>query len=59
MRRVKEFWTGIRVEVKRISWPDRKKLFKDTTVVMVSALILGGILTGVGRVCEAVIGTLL
>ena len=28
MRRVKEFWTGIRVEVKRISWPDRKKLLK-------------------------------
>lgn len=59
MRRVKEFWTGIRVEVKRISWPDRKKLFKDTTVVMVSALILGGILTGLGRVCEVVIGILL
>ena len=59
MRRVKEFWTGIRVEVKRISWPDRKKLFKDTTVVMVSALILGGILTGLGRVCEVGIGILL
>ena len=59
MRRVKEFLTGIRVEVKRISWPDRKKLFKDTTVVMVSALILGGILTGLGRVCEVVIGILL
>ena len=59
MKRVKEFWKGIRAEMKRISWPDRKKLFKDTTVVMVSALILGGILTGAGRVCEAVIGSLL
>lgn len=59
MKRVKEFWTCIRVEVKRISWPDRKKLFTDMTVVMVSALILGSILTGLGRVCKTVIGALL
>ena len=38
------FFTGVAAEFKKIIWPSRKTLFKQTTAVVVSSIILGAII---------------
>ncbi len=35
------FFTGVAAEFKKIIWPSRKTLFKQTTAVVISSIILG------------------
>ena len=37
----KSFWKGLKAEYKRIIWPDKDTLTKETVVVVVSTVILG------------------
>ena len=38
------FFTGVAAEFKKVIWPSRKTLFKQTTAVIVSSIILGVII---------------
>ena len=40
----KSFFQGLKSEFKKISWPDKKTLFKQTVAVIVCSLLLGGII---------------
>ena len=42
---------GWKAEMKRVSWPDRKRVAEDTATVLVVALVLGALLAGLGGVC--------
>ena len=33
--RLKKFWTGVKAEYKKISWPDQNTLFKQSVAVVV------------------------
>ena len=40
----KSWFKGLKAEFKKIIWPSRKTLFKQTTAVVVSSIILGAII---------------
>ena len=40
----KSWFKGLKAEFKKISWPDKKTLFKQTVAVIVCSLLLGGII---------------
>lgn len=39
------FFKGVKAEFKKISWPDRAKLFKQTVAVICVSVVLGFIIT--------------
>jgi len=41
MNRLKEFLKGIRAELRRVTWPDRKLVTKATISVIIFSLIIG------------------
>ena len=38
------FWKGVKAEFKKISWPNKDRLFRETVVVLVSAISIGVII---------------
>ena len=38
------FWKGVKAEFKKISWPDRTKIFKQSVAVICISLVLGFII---------------
>ena len=40
----KSWFKGLKSEFKKISWPDRKTLIKQTVAVIVCSVVLGGII---------------
>ena len=40
----KSWFKGLKAEFKKIIWPDKKTLVKETVAVIVCSLILGGII---------------
>ena len=40
----KSWFTGLKAEFKKIIWPNRNSLFKQTLAVVVSSVILGAII---------------
>lgn len=41
MRRLKEFLEGVRSELRRVAWPDRKLVLKATVSVIIFSLVIG------------------
>lgn len=39
------FWKGVKTEFKKISWPDKTKIFKQSVAVICISLVLGFIIT--------------
>ncbi len=39
------FWKGVKAEFKKISWPDKTKIFKQSVAVICISLVLGFIIT--------------
>ena len=39
------FWKGVKAEFKKISWPDRTKIFKQSVAVICISLVVGFIIT--------------
>ena len=35
------YWTGLKAEYKKITWPDRKSTIKQSVVVTIISVILG------------------
>ncbi len=40
----KSFWKGVKAEFKKIVWPDREDLVKQSIAVLAVSLITGGII---------------
>ena len=38
------FWKGLKAEYKKITWPDRKSVIKQSVVVTVISIVLGVII---------------
>ena len=43
--RLKEFFKGIKTEFKKISWPDKTTLLKQSVVVVTISIVLGLLIT--------------
>ena len=43
-KRLKNFFTGLKAELKRVIWPDRKRLIQSTATVLAICVIIGVIL---------------
>ena len=41
MRKLKEFLQGVRSELRRVTWPDRKLVIKATISVIIFSLVVG------------------
>ena len=50
INKIRSFFTGVWIELKKVSWPTKKELFDSTIVVIVSVLILGVFLAVVDQV---------
>ena len=48
----KSFFKGLKSEFKKIVWPDRKKLTKETTAVVIISVILGIIISVIDLVIK-------
>ena len=40
-----KFWNGVKTEFKKITWPDREDLMKQSVAVVVISVIVGLIIT--------------
>ena len=48
----RSWFQGLKVEFKKITWPDKKRVAKETTAVVISAVILGAITLGIDFLLE-------
>ncbi len=48
----RSWFQGLKVEFKKITWPDKKRVARETTAVVVSAVILAGVTLGVDVLLE-------
>ena len=51
----RSWFQGLKVEFKKITWPDKKRVAKETTAVVISAVILGAITLGIDFLLEYVL----
>ncbi len=49
----RSWFQGLKVEFKKITWPDRKRVAKETTAVVVCAVILATLTLGVDILLES------
>ncbi|MDE7018543.1 MAG: preprotein translocase subunit SecE [Lachnospiraceae bacterium] len=40
-----KFWNGVKAEFKKITWPDKDSLLKQSIAVVVISLVVGAIIT--------------
>lgn len=52
------FWKGLKSEFKKIIWPDKKDIVKETAVVAVVSVILGLVIVVVDMVINYGVGIL-
>ena len=48
----KSWFQGLKAEFKRITWPSKKRVARETTAVVISAIILAAITLGVDVLLE-------
>jgi preprotein translocase subunit SecE len=48
----KSWFTGLRAEFKRVSWPDKKTLVKQTTAVVSVSLLLGVLISIIDAILQ-------
>lgn len=57
--RIKQFFTEVNIEARKVAWPTRKELLASTTVVVVTVLIVALFISLVDFVFSRVIGLIL
>ncbi len=45
--RVSNWFKGLKSEFRKITWPDKKSLVRKSVAVIISAIILGAIISGI------------
>ena len=53
------FLKGVKSEFKKVTWPDKKTLFKQTVAVILVSLVVGVIIAGLDSVLQYGISALL
>ena len=48
----RSWFQGLKVEFKKITWPDKKRVARETTAVVISAVILGAVTLGIDFLLE-------
>ena len=43
--KITKFWNGVKAEFKKITWPDKDALVKQSIAVVVIAVVIGAIIT--------------
>ena len=43
--KVAKFWSGVKAEFKKITWPDRDALIKQSIAVVIISVVIGAIIT--------------
>ncbi|MCM8812797.1 MAG: preprotein translocase subunit SecE [Candidatus Omnitrophica bacterium] len=56
MEKVKTFFTNVKLEMAKVSWPPRAELFESTSVVIVSLAILTVIVGVIDLILTYLIG---
>ncbi len=46
------FWKGVKAEFKKIIWPDRVKLYRQTVAVVVVSVITGAFIALIDRMLQ-------
>ncbi len=46
------FWSGVKAEFKKISWPDRESTFKQSVAVVAVSLVVGLIIAALDFVVQ-------
>ncbi|MCR5488393.1 MAG: preprotein translocase subunit SecE [Lachnospiraceae bacterium] len=46
------FWKGVKAEFKKIIWPDRKTLYRQTVAVVVVSVITGALIAVLDRALQ-------
>jgi preprotein translocase subunit SecE len=41
MEKIKSFFHGVKKEIKRVRWPNKKEMFKNTIAVLLFSFFLG------------------
>ena len=57
--KIKDFFNGVWIELKKVSWPTKKELWDSTIVVMVSVMILGIYIAAVDQVSTILVKLIL
>jgi len=55
MNKIKEFFEGVRKEMKKVSWPTQKELVDNTIITIVFSIILSVFIFGVDQVYSTVL----
>ena len=42
---LKKFWSGVKAEFKKISWPDQNTLLKQSIAVVAISIVIGAIIS--------------
>ncbi len=43
----RSWFQGLKVEAKKITWPDKKRVGRETTAVVISAIVIGAVTMGI------------
>ena len=43
--KIAKFWSGVKAEFKKITWPDRDALIKQSIAVVIISVVIGAIIT--------------
>ena len=57
--RIPEFFKGVKAEFKKITWPDKTSLFKQSVAVICVSLVVGVLITLMDSVIQTVVNILL
>lgn len=57
--KIKDFFNGVWIELRKVSWPTKKELLDSTIVVIVSVMILGVYIAAVDQVSSILIKVIL
>ena len=49
---IPEFFKGIKAEFKKITWPDKTSLFKQTVAVISVTLVMGVLIAGLDSIIQ-------
>jgi len=55
MNKIKEFFEGVRKEMKKVSWPTQKELVDNTIITIVFSIILSAFIFGIDQVYSTVL----
>ncbi|HKJ47309.1 MAG TPA: preprotein translocase subunit SecE [Balneolales bacterium] len=55
MDKIKEFFEGVKKEMKKVTWPSQKELVDNTVVVVIFSIILAIFIFGVDQVYSTVL----